>query len=444
MTGTTAPSVDEDLLAAGLPALPRTAWLAIDLERLAGNLRAIRAALPVGVRVEAVVKADAYGHGAVPVARTLEASGADGLCVATWDEALELRGGGVRLPVLVLYPVPPDVARAAAASDVTLTLGDATLLARTLDAWTAAQAPVAGASGVDRRRTSAGAPAGVLRVQLEVETGFGRGGLRIRDLAAALRRIAAAPRVELTGCWSHLGSADDPVRSSAQELEFDRVRRAVGAEGSVIRMWHMAASGGLLANVVPPYDAVRPGLSIYGVIPDGLPVAAARAGLASALRPVLSLRARPVRVDDLRAGLGVSYGNAFVTTRPSRIATLPLGYADGYLRALTNRAEVLVRGRRVPLVGTVTMDAVMADVTDINSPPVTVDDEFVLLGEQGTSTLDASELARRGTTISWEVLAGMSRRLPRVYYAGARAVGLRTLRDESGQWRGGEARNRGG
>ena len=422
--GLTGGTVDQDLAAAGLPPLPRTAWLAIDLDALVGNLRAIRSAVPDRVLVEPVVKADAYGHGSVPCARALEAAGADGLSVATWDEAIELRRGDVGLPILVLYPVPPAVVVDASNHAVTLTLGDETLLARTLAAWMAR--PPSGAA--------------VLRVQIEVETGLGRGGLAPEALPAAMRAIAATPGVQLIGGWSHLGSPDDAARSRGQEARFDDAQRLIAADGGVARTWHLAASGGMLADAARSYDAVRPGLSIYGVLPDDLPVAAARWDLAAALRPVMSLRARPVRVVDLPAGTGISYGSAFVTDRPSRIATLPVGYADGYQRVRTNRVDALVRGRRVPIVGTIAMDAVMVDVTDVDGPPVSVDDEFVLLGEQGTGTLSAAELARCGTTISWEVLASMARRLPRVYYAAARAVGVRTLTDESGQWRGAKIR----
>jgi len=426
-TPATTRSVDEDLADAGLPALPRTAWLAVDLDRLVANLGAIRDALPHGTRVTPVVKANACGHGAVPVARALEAAGADGFCVATWDEALELRHGGVTVPVLVLYPIPPALAPDAAAHGVTLTLGDEALLARTLAAWR--DRGTTAAAG-----TSHGMP-DMLRVQIEIETGLGRGGLAVAALSDAVRAVAATPGVALLGVWSHLGSAEDPRRSLGQAARFDEARRRISGDGGVALTWHLAASGGVLADTVPAYDSIRPGLSIYGVLPDDLRVAASRLPLAAALRPVLSLHARPVRVVDLPAGSGVSYGSAFVTDRASRIATLPVGYADGYQRARTNRVDALVRGRRVPLVGTVAMDAVMADVTDVGGPPVTVDDEFVLLGEQGTGTITAAELARGGTTISWEVLAAMARRLPRVYYAAAGAVGVRTLTDESGQWR---------
>jgi alanine racemase len=253
-------------------------------------------------------------------------------------------------------------------------------------------------------------------------------------LPAAIRAIARTPGVELVGLWSHLGSPDDATRSGLQGSRFDQARRMSELEGAVARVDHLAASGGLLAETSPAYDAVRPGLAIYGVLPDDLTVAGTRSGLAAALRPVLSLHARPVRVADLPAGTGVSYGRAFVTSRASRIATLPIGYGDGYQRGRTNRADALVRGRRVSLVGTIAMDAVMVDVTDVEGPPVTVDDAFVLLGEQGARTLTAVDLARSGTTISWEVLAGMARRLPRVYYAAARAVGMLTLTGASGRW----------
>lgn len=408
-------TVDDDLAAAGLPPLPRTAWLEIDLDRLAGNLRAIRGAVGRDIRVEPVVKADAYGHGAVPVAHALEAAGADGLGVATWDEAVELRDAGVALPILVLFPVPPWVAPLAGTAGVTLTVGDQVLLERTLRA-------------IEASRHAR------VRIEIEVETGLGRGGLPLDVLAGAIDAIEQVPRVSLAGAWTHLGTPDDPERSGAQARAFERARAILAEHGVHAGHRHVAASGGILAETVPLHDAVRPGLITYGVRPDGLEATPSRRSLVDALRPVLRLVARPVRVAELPPGTGVSYGQAHVTARWSRIATLPLGYGDGYQRARMNRVQALVRGVAVPLVGTIAMDAVMADVTDVPGPPVTVDDEFVLLGEQATGTLTAAELARSGTTISWEVLAGMAHRLPRVYYAAARAVGLRTLVTDRGSW----------
>lgn len=405
--------IEARLLAAGLPPLPRSAWLEIDLDRLAANLAAIRAALPAGVRVEPVVKADAYGHGIRPVARALAAAGADGLCVATLDEALALRADGIRLPLLVLYPVPPPLAPEAARRGITLTAGDPTLLTRTL----AAVEPDAGARGRRPRR---------LRLQVEIETGLGRGGFPEPAVLDAVTAIRASRGARLVGLWSHLAAPEDADRSSAQGRRFHAVTALLGG-GGVRLPRHLAASGGILARAVEAFDAVRPGLALYGLVPEGLSLAPEVAPMATSLRPVLSLVARPVRVADLPPGSGVGYGPSFTTARPSRIATLPLGYGDGWSRAWSNRAEALVRGRRVPLVGTVAMDAVMADVTDVPDPPVTVDDEFVLLGRQGGERITATDLAQSRTTISWEVVTAMARRLPRVYHAAAGVVGLRTL-----------------
>ena len=409
-------ALDSDLARAGLPPLPRTAWAAVDLDRLAANLAVLRGVLPPGTRIEPVVKADAYGHGAVPVALALEAAGADGFGVATFDEALELRAGGVERPILVLYPVPAAVVPDAGRARVAITLGDTALLERTLAAVPWSLTPP-------------------LDVHVELETGLGRGGLNPSVALEVARRIAAHPSLHLAGVWSHLGGADDPDRSRRQRDAFEGSRAEFGEAGVAVRQWHLAASGGLLAASAHAYDAVRPGLALYGVVPEGLPVAAGRIDAAAALAPVLSLRAQPVRVAELPAGVPVGYGASFVPSRPTRIATLPIGYGDGYQRALSNRASVLVRGVRAPVVGTVAMDAVMVDVTDVPGPPVSVDDAFVLLGEQGSEAIRAADLALLGTTISWEVLAGMARRLPRVYYAGAVPVGIRTLTTQRGTWR---------
>ena len=420
--------IEDRLREAGLPPLPRTAWLEIDLDRLAANVAAIRAALPPTVSLEAVVKADAYGHGAAPVAAAVVAAGARGLCVATLDEALELRRAGLNGPLLVLFPVPPDGAPVAARARVDIAAGDPLLLERSLVADAAA-----------RRRARGELPA--LGIQLAIETGLGRDGLTAAEAVAAGRRIAATPGAVLLGVWSHLQAPEDRARSDEQVARFEAAVGELRRAGVEVRHRHLLASGGLLGveRIVggsrPVFDGLRVGLALYGIAPEGVPIGRAAGGVHAALRPVLSLRARPIRVADLPAGTGISYGPSFVTSRPSRIATLPVGYADGWARALSNRAVALVRGRRVPLVGNVAMDAVMADVTDVPGPPVTPDDEFVLLGEQGGEEIGAVELARGRTTITWEVVAAMARRLPRVYTARAVAVGMRTLTGDWEPWR---------
>jgi alanine racemase len=413
---TAGPSIEGRLAAAGLPPLPRTAWLEIDLDRLRANLATLRAAVPPGVRVEPVLKADAYGHGAVPVGRVLEAAGADGFSVAAFDEAVELRRAGLRVPLLCLYGIPPEVVPDAMRLGVAVAASGEQLLGRML---AAAAAAWRGERGPRPRRA--------LRVHLDLETGLGRAGLPVDRLVPAVRLVASTPGARLVGVWSHLQQADDQPRTDRQAARF------AAALGSLAEAWrrvpprHLANSAGLLGRAVPPYDGVRIGLATYGIVPDDVAPAAAAVAPAGALRPILSLHARPVRVADLPAGTGISYGPTFTTARPSRIATLPLGYGDGFPRALSNRAEALVRGVRVPLVGNVAMDAVMADVTDAPGPPVTIDDEFVLLGSQGETDISIEELARLRTTNTWETVTAMSRRLPRVYHAAAVPVAIRTL-----------------
>lgn len=400
--------MDARLAAAGLPPLPRTAWLEIDLDALRANLATIRRRVGAGVPVHPVVKADAYGHGAVPVARTLQAAGADGFCVAAYDEAVVLRDSGIRRPILVLYPIPAAWAADAARRRIAVTAGELDLLEALL--------AVAGTRPSRNR----------LRIQLEVETGLGRGGFRPDELRDAAERIAVAPGTRLDGLWTHLQAPEDRPATAAQLARFEAAAAALQRAGIRLPARHVAATGAIVGDGVVAYDGVRPGLSIYGLLPDDLH-GKLRPAVERAFRPVMSLHARPVRVAELPAGWGISYGPTFRTARPSRIATLPLGYGDGWPRSLSNRAVALVRGIRIPLVGNVAMDAVMADVTDVPGAPVTIDDEFVLLGRQGAEEIDAADLARLRTTNSWETVTTMARRLPRVYHARSGPEGIRTL-----------------
>ena len=381
------------------------------------------------------MKADAYGHGGVPVARALAANGADAFCVATLDEAIALRDAGILQPIVVLYPIPPSLAPTARRGEIAVTAGDAALL----EALLAALAPPADEPADD---------APPLGLELEVETGLGRGGLSGAGLLEAARAIEASPGARLAGLWTHLQAPEDAQRTAAQLEGFERAADELRSAGMDLPARHVAATGGLLLDGVAALDGVRPGLAIYGLVPDellpgsgsadgGMP--ATRPG-AAGLRPILSLFARPVRVANLPVGMGISYGPTFVTSRPSRIATLPLGYGDGWPRSLSNRAGALVRGTRVPLVGNVAMDAVMADVTDVPGEPVTVLDEFVLIGSQGPARITAAEVAAARGTNSWEVVTSLAARLPRVYHAASVPREIRTLvndevRDEIGSRR---------
>jgi alanine racemase len=407
---------------AGLPPLGRTAWIEIDGDALAGNVAVIRGLAGEGVAVLPVVKADAYGHGMLPVARILEGAGVEGLSVATLDEAIALRDGGITTPILVLYPIPPGAVAEAARRSIGVAAGEPSAVEALLDAATRAGA------------------AGDLAVELEVETGLGRGGARPDAVVEVAERVAAAG-ARLGGVWSHLQETEVATITHGQVARFQEALGRLQAAAVTIPRRHLAASAAILLGSVPRYEAVRPGLMTYGLIPDEL--AAAGIGLADLpaaardLRPVLSLHARPVRVVDLPEGHGVSYGPTWRAPRPSRVATLPLGYGDGWSRSLSNRAEAVVRGRRVPLVGNVAMDAVMADVTDVPGVPVTVEDEFVLLGRQGDVEITAAELARLRTTNSWEIVTAMSGRLTRVYHhAPAGLAGFRSLVSSEDRWLG--------
>jgi alanine racemase len=265
-----------------------------------------------------------------------------------------------------------------------------------------------------------------LELQLEVETGLGRGGVGVDDVAPVVAGLARRSEVRLTGLWTHLQASEDADRTAAQLARFERAIQRARESGLELPPRHVAASGGLLADVAA-YDGVRPGLTVYGLIPDEHERGTLPAAVVASFRPVLSLHARPVRVADLPAGWGVSYGPTFVTARPSRIATLPLGYGDGWSRALSNRADALVRGMRVPIVGNVAMDAIMVDVTEVPGPPVGPDDLFTLIGAQGDERIEVADVARTRTTNSWEVVTGMARRLPRVYHSAAGPVAVRFL-----------------
>ena len=413
-------SIEARLATAGLPPLPRLAWLELDLGALSQNLETLRS-MAGGVPVHPVVKGDAYGHGAIPIARAMVDAGADGLSVATMDEALELRQARLTVPLRVMYPIPSSLVRDAMREAITVAAGDVVTTRALVSAADAgAYAPTA--AEPDERRP--------LLMEIEVETGLGRGGALPADVGRIVELIAASPRARLVGMWTHLQASEDGGITGEQLRRFDEASRIVTAAGHDLPARHVAASGGVITGV-GAFDGIRPGLSTYGIVPDELHAVSDEAR--AAIRPVLSLHARPVRVIDLPVGYGISYGPSFRTQRPSRIATLPLGYGDGFARAHANRAEALVRGRRIPLVGNVTMDAVMADVTDVPGPPVELEDEFVLIGVQGDERITVEDLARQRTTNTWEVVTSMSGRLPRVYDAATGAVvGMRTLTG----WRG--------
>jgi alanine racemase len=408
------------LRAAGLPALPRAAWLEVDTEALAANLRTVAELAGPGVGVAAVVKADGYGHGLEVAARTFAAAGAALLCVATLDEGLRLRQAGIAHPVAILFTIPPERVGEAVSAELELVAADLSHAQELLRRW--AEQP----DGQGR---------GELRLHLEIETGLARAGVPPGSAGGLARAIAQAPGAALVSVWSHLASSHDPAASAEQVARFETAVKGITEAGLPRPPRHIAASGALFGATAPAYEVVRPGISLYGELTEGFPVVAGAVDAMRRLRPALALKARPVRIERVSAGTGVGYGSLWRAPGDAIIATLPVGYGDGYARAYgqgseaEGAAQVLLRGRRVPLVGSVAMDAVSVDVTEI--PDVRADDEFVLLGAQGADHITAAELARLRTTIPYEVLASMATRLPRVYHASAGLLGLRTLEGET-------------
>lgn len=379
---------------AGQPPPPGRPTVArIDLDALARNVAlAVRLAGPER-RVLAVVKADAYGHGAVRVARAALAAGAAKLGVATPGEVRQLRAAGVEAPVLLLSEVDP--ARA----------GEMARLGCALTLYTLAYA-----EALEREASREGRR---VMVHLKVDTGMGRLGVPPADVLPLVARLRDFPHLVLDGIMTHAseGEVAGGAVTARQVEAFGAVCAAVASMAGQPRWRHMANSA-LLMLGDPPGNLVRPGLMLYGAAPaPGLPHAAE-------LEPVMSLVTAVAYLKRVAAGTPLGYGGTFTTRRESLIATLPVGYADGYRRAFSNRASVLVRGRRAPVVGTVCMDLTLADVTGV--PGVSAGDEVVLLGAQGAERIGADELAAHAGTISYEIFCGVGPRVPRLY-AGAGA-----------------------
>jgi len=390
------PAAVEDLAAALRPA-----WVDVDLDALSHNLRVIRRRAP-GTRVLAVVKADAYGHGAVGVSHALEAAGVDWLGVALLEEGAELRRAGIQLPILVLGTARPAKISLYRHYRLTPTVSSLAELALWRE-WA----------------TPAGEPQ---PLHLKVDTGMGRLGVAMEEVPAALALLRAHPRLRLAGLLSHFAEADnlESPRNPSQEARFHAVLGLLtGEERGAIEI-HMANSAAALHLPGSRFTLARLGIALYGIDPVG---PAGTAEIHAGLVPVMSVRARIVKVREVPAGTPLSYGGRTVTRRRSRIAVVPVGYADGYAWRLTGQASALLRGERVPIAGSVTMDMTLLDITETGGE---VGEEVVLLGRQGKHEIPAVELARLAGTISWEILCHLGLRLPRRYLRGGRVEEMAT------------------
>ena len=364
----------------------RPTWAEIDLAAVSHNARYFKARLSAATRLCAVVKADGYGHGAAAVARAALAAGADHLAVAVVDEALSLREAGFTEPILILGYTPPGAAALVAAQRLTQTIYDLE--------QAKALAAAAGALGLRAK------------VHLKIDTGMGRLGVSPAEagpLAAAVSRLA---HLDLEGAFTHFARADEADKTSAlkQFTAFEEALQAIKDQGLTVPIRHAANSAAALDLPRTHLDMVRVGIALYGLAPS------AECGLDAPLRPAMRFMTRVVYLKDVPAGTPLSYGGTYLTPGPARIATLPVGYADGWTRMLTGKAEVVCQGRRAKVVGRICMDQCLADVSGIDGLEIGAP---VLLF--GGPELPAEEVAARLGTINYEVVCLVGRRVPRIY-----------------------------
>jgi alanine racemase len=369
--------------------LLRPTWAEIDMPALVQNLKNISRKISRQAKILAIVKADAYGHGAVEVARTCEKCRCY-LGVALIEEAIALRKAGIKAPILILGSIFPFTNfRYVLEYNLIPTI-----------------ASLAGARSLSR---IAAKHKQNIKFHLKVDTGMGRIGIRPVSAVATIKKIKALPFIEMEGLYTHLAAAEsDEAYSRAQIGIFSEIIRELEREQVNIKYKHVSGSAAILKYREYPFNMVRPGLMMYGIAPFK------GAENKIALHPVLSLKTKIVYLKRVPKGNSVSYGRTFITKRNSFIGTLPVGYADGYAWSLSNnKAFVLVQGRRVPVIGRVCMDMCMIDLTGMKG--VDVGEEVVLIGKQGQENINVNEVAEWAKTISYEIVCGISARVPRIY-----------------------------
>jgi alanine racemase len=361
----------------------------IDLNALRDNLHAIRNHIPAGTKVLGLVKANAYGHGLVEVARTLAGEGIDYLGVGFLEEGIVLREAGLTLPILVLGGVVGSQIKDFLLHGLEITVSSLEIARRIND--------------------EAGSGGAKARIHVKIDTGMERIGVRAERAVPFVEQVAQMRNLEIAGLYSHLATADEEDKTFAREQasRFTAVLDALRRKGIEIPLAHLANSGAVLDLPECLFDMVRPGIMLYGISPSG------RGTGPVTLRPVLSLKSNVVYVKEVDPGVTISYGRTYRTRAKTRIATVPIGYGDGYGRRLSNIAEVIIRGARRPVVGTICMDQLMVDLGP--EPEVHVGDEVVLIGSSGTETVTAWEIAAKLGTIPYEIFTGITARVPRLY-----------------------------
>ncbi|RZM77980.1 alanine racemase [Leptolyngbya iicbica] len=385
------------------------AWVEIDLEALQHNVRQLTQHIGAKTTLMAVVKADAYGHGAIAIADAALAAGARWLGVATVPEGVELREAGITAPIMIMGAInsPEEVAA----------------IAR----WRLQPTLVSPKQALVFSEALGQGSTGTLPVHLKIDTGMSRLGFPWQQATEFVQFVQRLPQLNIHSVYSHLATADDPDPTvmCQQHQRYEAVLAQVAAQNITLPKRHLANSAATLTDPALHYDMVRAGLALYGLYP------AAHLSSKLALRPVLQVKARITHIKEIQPGTGVSYGHTFVAERPMQIAVVGIGYADGVPRALSNRMEVLVQGQHAPQIGNITMDQLMIDVTHI--PHLQEGSVVTLLGQDGEHHIGADHWAMLTNTISWEILCGFKHRLPRITTAPSSMSSL--LSSESREWR---------
>lgn len=356
----------------------------ISLSAIKHNLAEIRKLLAPKVEFMAVVKANAYGHGAVAVSRAAVDAGADRLAVANLKEALEIREAGIVSPILILTESPTSVMDEIVQYDLCQTI------------YSFSEARALSEEAQKRKKTA--------RVHVKVDTGMGRVGVPPSEAVAFITKISSLPGLELEGVFTHFAKAEDPQDNFTVD-QFQKFQHVI-SKVKHIPIKHSANSAAVLYHSETHLDMVRVGLMMYGLYPLG----SSRRMIN--LKPALSFKSRVTYIKRIPAGTPLSYGCTYSTPSETTIATIPVGYADGFSRRLSNRGQVIIRGKRYPVVGRVTMDLTMINV---GGSDVEVGDEVVLIGEQNGQAISADEVAGLEDTISYEVICGIGKRVPRIY-----------------------------
>ncbi len=363
-------------------------WVEVDLDCFTRNWEEMKRLVKPGVKIMQVLKADAYGHGAIEIANVALQNGAACLGVANADEAVQLRVGGVDAEIIILSPSFPAEIGEIIKYSLAPSISDESFV------WQ-----------LQKRGQAAGIR---IPVHLEIDSGIGRAGISADQALAVIRKINNMPNIFLEGIFTHLAISETSDEYNLwQWRNFNQLLNLLSREGINIPIRHMANSGAMINYPEFQLDMVRPGLMSYGIFPTADSV-----GRIS-LKPVMTFKTRILLIKEFTAGSSIGYGRSYITTKTSRIATIPVGYGDGYGFVLSNQAEVLVMGRRVPVVGRVSMDLCTIDVTDL--PDCAAGAEVVLLGRQGEEYISAREIAEKVGSISYEVLCALGKRAPRIF-----------------------------